>query len=286
MTERLDVDAPAKLLAFLRSRLEGWRVKTLKGRLRRGCVLVNSETVTRPDHPLAAGDRVEVGSRDSGVERARSHPAFTTLHVDADLIAIDKPSGLLSVSTDRQRSRTALALLRESLPPPGRPAPLWPVHRLDRETSGVLLFARSLDARDALQSAWTDAQKRYLAIVETHPEPAEGTIDQPLWEDRNLNVRVGQRPGAKDAQTRYRTRERGRRRALLEVELVTGRRHQIRAHLAWLGCPIVGDRRYGSPAPRMGLHARQLRVVHPRTGVELRLEAPPPRAFSALLDGE
>ncbi len=105
MTERLDVDAPAKLLAFLRSRLEGWRVKTLKGRLRLGCVLVNSETVTRPDHRLAAGDRVEVGSRDSGVERARSHPAFTTLHVDADLIAIDKPSGLLSVSTDRQRSR-------------------------------------------------------------------------------------------------------------------------------------------------------------------------------------
>jgi 23S rRNA pseudouridine1911/1915/1917 synthase len=96
-------------------------------------------------------------------------------------------------------------------------------------------------------------------------------------------VRVGEHPGAKDARTLYATLEHGRGRALLEVELVTGRRHQIRAHLAWLGHPVVGDPRYGSDGPRMGLHALRLCIRHPRAGTALELEAPPPRAFSALL---
>lgn len=286
MTERIEVDEPALLLAFLRDRLAGWRVKTLKERLRLGCVRVNGEPATRHDHPLQAGDRVEVGGRESAATPAPTHAAFATVYADDDLIAINKPAGLLSVSTERQRRRTALAMLRDCLSPSGRPAPLWPVHRLDRETSGVLLFARTQEARQALQSSWTEAQKVYLAIVDGHPEPAEGVIDQPLWEDRSLNVRVGSGPGAKDARTRYRTRRRGRHRSLLEVELDTGRRHQIRAHLAWLGHPVVGDRRYGEAGPRLGLHSLRLRITHPRDGTPLVLEAPAPKAFSTLLDGE
>ena len=286
MTERLDVDAPVQLLAFLRSSLDGWTVKTLKMRLRLGCVLVNGERATRHDHPLEAGDRVEVGDRQAGAAPPRSGSAFTTLYVDDHLIAIDKPAGLLSVSTDRQRSRTALALVRESLSTPKRPAPLWPVHRLDRETSGVLLFARSREVRDLVQSAWTEAQKSYLAVVDGFPAPAQGVIDQPLWEDRNLNVHVGRRADARDARTRYRTRDRGSCRSLLEIELETGRRHQIRAHLAWLGCPVVGDRRYGSAGPRLGLHARSLGLAHPKRSESLVFEAPPRRAFTDLLDGK
>ena len=231
------------------------------------------------------GDRVEVGRRDDGTAQTPTHPAFTTLHADADLIAIDKPAGLLSVSTDRQRPRTALALLRDALSLPGRPARLWPVHRLDRETSGVLLFARSHDMLERLQTSWTGAEKIYLAIVDGCPEPGDGTIDQPLWEDRSLNVHVGRRPGARDACTRYRTRKRGRQRTLLEIELVTGRRHQIRSHLSWLGHPVVGDRRYGTAGPRLGLHARLLSFIHPRSGSRLVIEAPSPRPFLALLDG-
>ena len=286
MTERLDVDAPALLMTFLRDRLDGWRVKTLKERLRLGCVLVNGEKATRHDHPLEAGDCVEVTGREAGMAPPRNHPAFTTLFADDDLIAIDKPAGLLSVSTDRQRTRTALALVRESLFRSGRRVRLWPVHRLDRETSGVLLFARSREVREEVQSTWSEVEKIYLAIVDGHPQPAQGVIDQALWEDRSLTVRVGRRPGAKDARTRYSTNKRGPRRALLEVELVTGRRHQIRAHLAWLGHPVVGDRRYGNGGPRMGLHALRLRVTHPRGGSRLVFEAPPPRAFSSLLAGD
>lgn len=282
MTERLDVDTHAQLLAFLRQSLDCWRVKTLKERLRLGCVRVNGETVTLHNHPLEPGDRVEVGSQEAGTF-ARIRPPFTTLYEDDDLIAIDKPAGLLSVSNERQRSRTALTLLRDSLSRPGRPARLWPAHRLDRETSGVLLFARSREVRDALQTSWTEARKIYLAIVDGHPVPAEGTVNQPLWEDRTLNVHVGRRPDAKDARTRYRTCESGPHRTLLNVELLTGRRHQIRSHLAWLGYPVVGDRRYGSAGPRMGLHALRLHITHPRGREPIAFVAPPPRAFSALL---
>jgi 23S rRNA pseudouridine1911/1915/1917 synthase len=113
--------------------------------------------------------------------------------------------------------------------------------------------------------------------------PADGVIDQPLFEDKSLNVRVGERPEAKSARTRYFTRQEIGRRTLLEVEIDTGRRHQIRAHLAWLGHPIVGDARYGTKGPKLGLHALSLSVMHPDDGRELVLEAPPPAAFNALL---
>jgi len=285
MGERLTVDEPAQLFEFLARRLEGWHRNTLRQRLREGCVRVNGETVTRRDHPLQTRDAVEVVARDEGEGRSRAPRAFETLYMDEDLIAIDKPAGLLSVSTERRRERTALALLRGSLSQPGRAVRLWPVHRLDRETSGVLLFARSREVCEQVREQWSQASKLYLAIVAGRPRPAEGLIEEPLWEDPGLNVHVGAAPGAKDARTGYRTLETARERTLLEVELGTGRRHQIRAHLAWLGHPVVGDERYGTRGPRMGLHAWRLKVPHPRDGRWLELEAPPPQAFSALLEG-
>src|SRR6185369_13993380 len=116
----------------------------------------------------------------------------------------------------------------------------------DRESSGVLLFARTSAVRDAVQQSWSEAHKVYLAIVEGTPKPPAGKIEQPLWEDVQLNVHVGARPSAKPARTRYSTLRCAGGRTLLEVELDTGRRHQIRAHLAWLGHSIVGDPRQGT----------------------------------------
>jgi 23S rRNA pseudouridine1911/1915/1917 synthase len=215
------------------------------------------------------------------VRPRRGGGGLTLLHVDDDLVAIDKPTGLLSVSTDDERDRTALAMLRAQLPP-AKDGP-WPAHRIDRETSGVLLFARSRAMRDAVQAAWGDVEKDYAAVVDGHPEPADGVIDRPLWEDGNLRVRVGDHPDARPARTRYRTVERGPARALLEVGLDTGRKHQIRAHLAWLGHPIVGDDRYGTKGPRLCLHAQRLALRHPRDGRPLVLEAAVPREFAAVL---
>ena len=284
MSERLGVREPAGLFEFLTSHLAGWHRNTLRERLRSGCVRVNGETVKRRDHALVAGDQVEVVGREEGRSERGAPPGLDVLYEDEHLIAIDKPAGLLSVSSERQRKRTALALLRDALSRPGRPARLWPVHRLDRETSGVLLFARSREVCEQVRAGWSEAAKTYLAVVEGHPGPAEGAIDQPLWEDRALYVRAGRGPGAKDARTRYRRLATGRGRALLEVELDTGRRHQIRVHLAWLGHPVVGDERYGRGGPRLGLHALRLEVPHPRSGRRLVLEAPAPPAFTNLLE--
>ena len=255
---------------------------TLRERIDRGCVRVNGAVVTRRNERLSPGDEVTVGARWAGAPARPSAP-FSVLHQDEHLVAIDKPAGLLSVSTERERERTALALLRRHLARPGRPAPLWPVHRLDRETSGVLLFARSAEVQHEVQASWKSAHKVYRAIVLGHPSPPEGTIDVPLWEDAGLRVHAGAGPGARPARTRYRTLERSRVCTLLEVELDTGRRQQIRAHLAHVGCPVVGDDRRSSRGTRLGLHALRLELVHPRTGAALVLEARPGKAFLELL---
>ena len=275
MSAPFPVDRPVRLLEFLRSVLPDWKRSTLEQRIRAGAVRVNGAAVRRNDL-LAPGDTVEVGERASA---PAPQGQLAILHADEWLIAIHKPAGLLSVSTDSEREKTALAIVKEHVGRPGHPGRAWPVHRLDRETSGVLLFALSRDVQQIAQARWSAARKTYLAWVEGQPSPPQGTIDAPLWEDASLFVRVGAREGAREARTHYRTLETRERQSLLEVELDTGRRHQIRAHLAWLGHPILGDERYGSRAPRMALHALRLALPHPVTDAPLVLEAPPPRSF-------
>ena len=281
MSERLVVAQPARLLDCLAAGLAGWSKNTLRQRLALGCVRVNGAVVKRGDHALAPGDEVTVAARDAA-ERPVESARFGTLFVDEELVAIDKPEGLLSVASEREHAQTALALVRAALTRPGKRVELWPVHRLARETSGVLLLARTRAACDAVQAAWGDVQKTYLALVIGAPQPAEGVIELPLAERRDLDVRVEHGPEGKPARTRYRTREVRGGSSLLEVELDTGRRHQIRVHLAALGHPVVGDERYGTRAARLGLHAWRLALTHPRTGARLELEAPPPRSFRAL----
>ncbi len=282
--EELVVREPGRLLEVLCRALPGWKRKTLEQRVRAGAVEVDGERVLQPHRELAAGARVRVLPLDAGRVPLPAPRGFVLLHADDELVAIDKPAGLLSVPLDERRGASALGLVREWLSAPGRPARVWPVHRLDRETSGVLLFARTAAARDELQQRWSEAQKTYLAIVEGLPARPAGRIEEPLWEDAQHNVHVGRHPEAKEARTRYRVLRSEGGRALLEVELETGRRHQIRAHLDWLGHPVVGDPRRGAEAGRMGLHALRLEVPHPATQRPIRFEAPPPAAFRALLD--
>jgi 23S rRNA pseudouridine1911/1915/1917 synthase len=201
---------------------------------------------------------------------------------DDALIAIDKPPGLLTVATDAEKIDTAFARLSSHLSTRNRGRP-FVVHRLDRETSGLLLFARSAAIRDQLQAEWDQVTKTYLAVVEGVPRPPDGTVDNFLAEGRDLRVRPVSRERGRRAVTHYRVLAARGACTLVEVLLETGRKHQIRVHLAGLGCPIVGDPVYGAtrhPADRMGLHAERLSFVHPLTGMRLELRAPPPDAFS------
>lgn len=278
MADRFTATEPGALFDQLVQRFPGWSRNTLRQRLRLGCIDVNGAAAARHDQPLAAGDVIEVHGTASARSTRRRGPDLPVLFADDDLLAIDKPEGLLSVSTDDERARTALAVLREQ-----SGGDLWPVHRLDRETSGVLLFARSRATCDRVRAAWSEVQKVYRAVVEGRPDPPVGSIDLPLWEDRNLRVRAGEHADARPARTRYATVVSGGGRSLLEVELDTGRKHQIRVHLATIGHPVVGDERYGTRAERLFLHASRLSLPHPRDGRRLLLEAVAPGEFTAAL---
>ena len=282
MTDRLTVKSNTTLIPFLIARLQGWSRSTIKQRLKNGRVNVNGEQVTRHDHDLRAGDQVVVEAAARGVSSVRGQLGI--LYEDRDLIAINKPAGLLSVGSGKDKEPHALGILRDQLSRRNKSIKLWPVHRIDRDTSGVLLFATSREMREAVMKGWKAAEKAYLAIVEGCPKPAGGTIDQPLRLDLEIyQMHVGPHPDAKRAVTHFTTERSVGQRTLLRVELETGRQHQIRAHLAWLGHPVVGDQRYGTAGTRMGLHALRLIIAKPGTNKPLVFETPAPADFLALL---
>ncbi len=283
MSDRFKVTESAKLMDFLLSNLKGWSRTTVKQRLKSGCVIVNGQSIVKHNHTLAIGDEVEVLASGKNMPR-KTGDQLEIIYSDRNLIAINKPAGLLSVSSAKETRKHALAMLRNQLSSPRRPVKLWPVHRLDRDTSGILLFATSHEMREAIMELWPEAEKRYLAIVEGFPDPGQGTINQPLrQDDTEYRVHVGEHPDAKRAVTHFESQRSVNGRTLLELTLETGRQHQIRAHLAWQGHPVVGDQRYGVDGPRMGLHALSLEITEPITGNKLLFETPAPSDFYALL---
>lgn len=286
MSDRFIVNNEITLLPFLESHLKGWTHSKIKQRLKTGCVFIDGETVTQYNLLLTPGNQVEVRASSKGTKHASyAKKPLEILYSDRNLVVINKPAGLLSVATVGENKEHALAILRNQLSRPKRPVKLWPVHRLDRDTSGVLLFATSSQIHETLQQNWSTAEKTYLAIVENSPNPSQGTIDQPLWmEAEKYHMNVGPHPQAKNAITHFSTLKTSKNRALLEVKIETGRQHQIRAHLAWLGHPVIGDPRYGKAGPRLGLHALRLSITRPKTGQRLSVETPAPKDFLELLN--
>lgn len=273
---------------FLLDALQPMNRTRVKQLLRSGRVAVNGIPATRHDHQLKPGERVAI-AREALLIRDRSSKRNESgvVYIDDAVIVIDKPAGLLTVATETEKLDTAFARLNAHLfaEKAGRP---FVVHRLDRETSGLLLFARSAEMRDRLQANWEDVTKVYLGVVEGQPTRAEGVIDNFLIEGRDLRVRASDRANAaaKRAVSSYRVIARREDYSLVEVELITGRKHQIRVHMAGLGCPIMGDEVYGAatnPARRMGLHAWRLAFDHPLTNKRIELESPYPAKLNRVV---
>jgi len=285
MAQQYQVTGQYKLLEFLFLHLENWSKKTVKQRLQGGGILVNDMVQTKHDFMLNPNDVVSIGSvQYRGEHRSKGPLKLEILYQDKDLIAINKPAGLLSVGTDREKSQHALALLRMQLSRGKQRVKLWPVHRLDRDTSGILLFATSKEVREAIMSKWNETEKIYLAVVEGRPAIEKDSIIQALYRDeQTYHMHVGEHPHAKPAITHYRLKKSTATRSLLEVQLETGRQHQIRAHMAWLGTPVVGDERYGTKGDRMGLHAYKLSFIHPLGQRKIRLEVDAAQDFYQLL---
>jgi 23S rRNA pseudouridine1911/1915/1917 synthase len=284
----LRLQSPASLVGALESIFPGCSRRTLRDWVRQGRVLVNGAPAAELRQTLAAGDEVRIEDRK---RPQRLHPQVLLLHEDRDLLVVEKGPGILSSGGSPGGPPTVESVLGRYLERGGRHGRAWPCHRLDRKVSGLLLFAKSAALAQAVRADIRRilSERVYAAVVEGVPEPAEGTLRDVLREGQDRTVRVaapGQ--GGKEAVTHYRVLRSGGGYALLELRLETGRKHQIRAQLAFRGHPVAGDRRYGgrgSALGRIALHARRLAIVHPITGKPLSFDSPPPAGFEALLEG-
>lgn len=211
------------------------------------------------------------------------------IHEDRDLIVVDKPPGLLTISTDREKSRTAYFILTDYVRKGVAKSRnrIFIVHRLDRETSGILIFAKNEAAKFRLQSQWQDTKKKYLAVVHGRCAKRAETITTYLAENQAHGVYTTHdaRKG-KLAHTAYKVLKQTKDFSLLEINLLTGRKHQIRVHLAGIGHPVVGDPRYGQERKefnRLALHAQSISFAHPFSGEQLSFDTKVPACFTALM---
>jgi len=238
------VASECELLPFLLGLPIGLSRTQAKDLLKFQSVAVRGKTRVRHDTQLARGDVVEIASGRPVDDRTPERAGLRIVHIDDAIVVIDKPEGLLSMGSEREKKKTAHRILNEHLKALAKSPrqQIFIVHRLDRETSGLMVFARSEEIQDALQRKWKNVTKRYLAIVEGTPAPASGTLRDHLMEGKSFKVRrVAQ--GGDLAITHYRVMKTLGERSLLELTLETGRKHQIRVQLAARGHPILGDRK-------------------------------------------
>jgi 23S rRNA pseudouridine1911/1915/1917 synthase len=277
------VREPAELLSFLFSVHPGQGRNAVKAMLARGQVSVGGKSVTAYNHPLQPGDEVTV--RKGKPPEAMKFAGLSILHEDADVIVIRKEAGLLSIATAEEKELTAYRQLTEYVRKQDPAARIFVLHRLDRDTSGVMMFARSEQVQQKLQADWKEAvrERSYTALVEGQVRKPEGTVES--WLKANAAMKVYSSSTPDDGQhavTHYKLLRSSKTYSLLEVRLETGRKNQIRVHMQDIGHPIAGDKKYGAktkPIGRLGLHASVLAFVHPTTGELMRFESPVPKAF-------
>ena len=289
---QFQVSCRCELLPYLTGLPLGLSRKQAKDLLRFRAVTVKGKATVRHDTELAPGDVVTIAARKQASDAALERYGLTIVHLDDAVVVVEKPAGLLSMGSEREKEKTAYRILNTHLKALMKtPAQqVFIVHRLDRETSGLMMFARTESAQAALQRDWKGVIKRYLAVVEGLPADAQGTLKDRLLEGKSLMVhRVEE--GGELAITHYRVLRAKGARSLLELTLETGRRNQIRVQLAALGHPVTGDRKYGAkigpktdPARRLALHACELKFRHPISGVPMEFHSALPARLKALID--
>jgi len=211
------------------------------------------------------------------------------LHEDRDILVVDKPAGLLTMGTDSDKTRTAYFFLTDYVRKGYSKSRnrIFIVHRLDRETSGIVLFAKNFETKIRLQDQWKDTKKKYLAVVHGRCAKTSGTITTYLAENKaRIVYSTLDRTKGKLSSTGYKVLKQTKDFTLLELDLLTGRKHQIRVHLAGIGHAVVGDRKYGKEGrdhTRLALHARSISFKHPFSGQRLSFESQVPAYFNQLV---
>jgi 23S rRNA pseudouridine1911/1915/1917 synthase len=241
-------------------------------------------------HVLRGGERVEVGELPAEAEPEAAEAPFEIAWSDEHLLVVDKPAGVVVHPARGNRTGTLAQALRGLAKGGEDPDRAGIVHRLDRDTSGLLLVARTVAAYDGLRAQMRARAitREYLALVEGRPPAREGTIDAPLGRDRRVRTRISSDTDeGKPAVTHFEVERALPHSTLLRVRLETGRTHQIRAHLLAIGHPVLGDPEYGKPGyglERQFLHAERLALAHPITGAPLEVRSPLPEDLRAALE--
>ncbi len=275
--------ADTTLLAFVQESMPQRKRTVLKQMLQHNQIAVNGMPVKQFDAPVSEGDKVEVNlTREF---RIFSNRRVKLVFEDEDMLVIEKGYGLLSMGNDTVTAGTAYSIMRDYLKWKDPRNKLFIVHRLDRDTSGLMMMAKNVAAKDNMV-----LNRKYVTVVEGYVEQGSGVIQSYLAENSEYEVYSTKNPEeGKLAVTRYKVLKRGNGHTLLEVELDTGRKNQIRVHMKDLGHPISGDRRYGAKKSiihRLALHAQTLRFVHPVTRKDMNFSTPIPGSFYKLVGGK
>ena len=281
-----NVKEKSELMQFLIENLHGKSRNNIKSLLKNRQVLVNGVFTTQFNHVLEPGQEVMISETRISEKDMKG---VKVVYEDAEVIAIEKESGLLTIATDRERTRTAYNIVKKYIKAKNPLEKLFIVHRLDRDTSGVMIFAKTEKMQQILQTNWQDMvlKRTYVAVVEGKVEKDSDTITSYLKENSAFVTFSSDKEieGSKKAITHYKVLRRSKGFSLVEADIETGRKNQIRVHMQTLGHSVVGDKKYGAhtnPLGRLGLHAKSIVFKHPKTGKILSFETGIPFKFKSM----
>lgn len=280
---KLIVNKSGKLLEYLYEKLDMPK-KRVKQYLVHGSVYVDEDRVTQYDYPLVAGMKITIDTNSKNVKKF----PFEVLFEDDHLLVVNKPSGLLTIATLHEKERTLYHIVRDyviSKNPKGR---IFIVHRLDKDTSGIVLFAKDEKTKNQLQENWNEyvSLREYTAIVNGHPKESAGQIVQYLKETKTNLVYVSRNGDGKKAITNYSLLRSTPHYSMLKITIETGRKNQIRVALSSKKMTIVGDKKYGdkNKVNRMFLHANRLKIYYPVIKKDILFETAIPNEFKKFMD--
>jgi 23S rRNA pseudouridine1911/1915/1917 synthase len=272
-----------ELLKLLLKDIPGKSRNNIKSILARGQVSINNKVIRQYNHIVKAGQEVLINWNIEELPEG-----LNIVYEDEDIIVINKQSGLLSIATTKENQQTAYSILSDHIKKRDQKNRIFIVHRLDKETSGLMLFAKSQTIKDKLQNNWQEVviERSYVVVVEGCVEKDDGVISSWLTEGKNMIMYSSKTPNeGKKAITQFCVLKKNNNYSLLEVKLKTGRKNQIRVHMKDLKHSVIGDKKYGTrtnPINRLGLHARVLTFIHPVTGEEKRFQTDIPKEFKQL----
>lgn len=280
-----------RLIDLLKVELRDYPHEKIKQSIRHGYVRCNGKVVFKATMPLKKGDAVELSLPSKRSQESKIKAPYPVVFEDEHLIVMIKPAGLVTIEYNNPEGTSFYHEANRYMKQKSfNRQKLHIVHRLDKEVAGLIVLAKSAEVRQRMISQWKNVVKKYYALVEGQPGKEEGTIASWLTEnEEGIVFSVSRQEGAKYAVTHYKVLKRMGKNTLVELMLETGRKNQLRVHLAEMGCPIVGDRRYGSKDQ----YIRQIRLlsysisfIHPFTGYRVELELPLPGWFLKLNAGD